>query len=61
MLEGSYIICPYCGESIEISIDVSAGTQDYIEDCQICCRPIEIRVQTDSQTEFSVEVKRDDE
>lgn len=38
-----YFICPYCGESISMLLDVSATNQQYIEDCEVCCRPIEIR------------------
>jgi hypothetical protein len=34
--------CPYCGEPFETSIDASAGSTSYIEDCHVCCRPIEI-------------------
>ena len=36
------INCPYCGESMSIIIDLSAGGQTYIEDCQICCQPMQI-------------------
>ncbi len=36
------IHCPYCGESYETAVDPSAGSQRYIEDCAVCCRPIEI-------------------
>jgi hypothetical protein len=32
--------CPYCGETIEILIDLSLSEQEYIEDCSVCCRPI---------------------
>jgi hypothetical protein len=32
--------CPYCGEAFATTIDVSAGPQEYIEDCQVCCQPI---------------------
>lgn len=32
--------CPYCGESMTTLIDISAGNQQYIEDCQVCCCPI---------------------
>ncbi len=35
--------CPYCGEEISMVLDLSAGGQSYIEDCEVCCRPIEIR------------------
>ncbi|MDA0823883.1 MAG: CPXCG motif-containing cysteine-rich protein [Proteobacteria bacterium] len=34
--------CPYCGESITVLLDLSIEEQDYIEDCEVCCRPIEI-------------------
>jgi hypothetical protein len=41
------IECPYCGESFETPVDVSAGSARYIEDCQICCQPIEFRLEVD--------------
>lgn len=34
--------CPWCGEGISILIDLSVPCQAYIEDCEVCCRPIEI-------------------
>ena len=39
-LEYQQIQCPYCGENIEVVIDCSVVQQNYIEDCQVCCRPI---------------------
>lgn len=39
------ISCPYCGESIEVMVDTSVPHQEYIEDCQVCCRPITLRVE----------------
>ncbi len=36
--------CPYCGEIICLLIDSSGGSQTYIEDCQVCCRPIQVRI-----------------
>jgi len=41
------IQCPYCGESFEVLTDLSAGSARYIEDCQICCRPIELVLELD--------------
>ena len=35
--------CPHCGEVIELVIDPSAD-QEYIEDCQVCCCPIIVKV-----------------
>ncbi len=36
--------CPHCGEVIELVVDCSVENQDYIEDCQVCCRPIGVIV-----------------
>lgn len=41
------IYCPYCGEPITVLVDCSEPEQDYIEDCQVCCRPIEFFVTVD--------------
>ncbi len=41
------IHCPYCGEAIDIVVDDSVDSQHYIEDCQVCCRPIDITVEVD--------------
>jgi hypothetical protein len=38
------IQCPYCGETIEILVDCSVQNQSYIEDCQVCCRPMNLAV-----------------
>ena len=43
-LASKYITCPYCGENFELIIDCSIPEQDYIEDCEICCRPINFSV-----------------
>lgn len=39
-LEEISVQCPYCGEMLTTLIDISAGCQQYIEDCQVCCCPI---------------------
>jgi hypothetical protein len=36
--------CPYCGEAFETGIDTSAGSCTYVEDCQVCCQPIEMEL-----------------
>ncbi|CAM4092653.1 CPXCG motif-containing cysteine-rich protein [Gillisia hiemivivida] len=36
--------CPYCWESITMLLDTSVAQQTYVEDCEICCNPIEIQV-----------------
>lgn len=44
MLPTANVHCPYCGEPIELLIDDSIDEQRYIEDCQVCCRPIRVAV-----------------
>jgi transcription elongation factor Elf1 len=36
------IRCPYCAEMLQIQVDLSAGDQSYVEDCQVCCQPIQL-------------------
>ena len=43
----SWCTCPYCGEPFETSADASAGLCSYVEDCQICCQPIEMELRVD--------------
>jgi hypothetical protein len=38
-----FFMCPYCGEGISMVLDTSVTTQTYVEDCEVCCNPIEIR------------------
>lgn len=52
MIEFVVIHCPYCGEGFETSVDLSAGSQAYVEDCAVCCRPIELRVRVDDNDEL---------
>ena len=50
--------CPYCGEEISMVLDVSVRRQTYVEDCEVCCKPIEISytVQDDVLADFDVKV-----
>jgi hypothetical protein len=50
MLEEAAIRCPYCGEAISLVVDASAGSQRYVEDCPVCCRPIAIELAVDGDT-----------
>jgi hypothetical protein len=43
------VYCPYCGERIELLIDLSVDHQEYVEDCSVCCRPMVITVQPSEQ------------
>ena len=61
MLHNIKVRCPYCGEPFDTTVDASAGSQHYIEDCQVCCRPIEFVLGVDTAGGVVVQVKRDDE
>jgi hypothetical protein len=43
MLDTVRVGCPYCGEEFETNVDCSAGGQQYVEDCPVCCQPIEMK------------------
>lgn len=59
-LEFEQVQCPYCGETIEVSVDFSGGEQRYIEDCSVCYRPIECALTADGG-EWRITVARDDD
>lgn len=53
--------CPYCGERFETVVDLSSGSTSYIEDCAVCCRPIEFRLEVaDEGTAARLQVGRSD-
>ncbi len=37
--------CPYCGERLETRVDLTTDEPAYVEDCQVCCRPIEFGIE----------------
>jgi hypothetical protein len=37
--------CPHCGELFNSSADTSEGDYTTIEDCQVCCRPMEVVIE----------------
>lgn len=45
LLQYPTIGCPYCGEDFLTSVDLSSGSCTYIEDCQVCCQPIEVAIE----------------
>jgi len=49
-----FFVCPYCGEEISMVLDLSVRRQSYVEDCEVCCNPIEIsyRVEDDALASF---------
>ncbi len=44
MLEEVQIQCPHCGEMVSTTIDTSSGSYSTIEDCHVCCSPMNIDI-----------------
>ncbi|MDH5407833.1 MAG: CPXCG motif-containing cysteine-rich protein [Gammaproteobacteria bacterium] len=62
MLTETSVHCPYCGESFVTLVDTSAGNQQYIEDCQVCCSPILFDIDLSADGELqTVNTKQDNE
>lgn len=53
--------CPYCSEHIDMLVDASVDSQDYIEDCQVCCRPIRVQARVDAFGNATVSVAAENE
>ena len=55
MRDDASYVCDACGEEIVVPIDMSAGSsQQYVEDCPVCCRPNIIHVEIDEGSEVRV-------
>jgi Cysteine-rich CPXCG len=59
--ESVEIQCPYCGETIELVVDCSVENQHYIEDCQVCCRPMNLSITVDTEGMPTVEASQEDD
>ena len=54
--------CPYCGETFETEIDASGGSQEYVEDCYVCCRPILFHIEVGADGELTgIETEREND
>ena len=53
--------CPYCGEPMETLVDGPEEGLAYVEDCAVCCRPIEFRVAMEPGGGFRVSALREDD
>ena len=56
------VVCPYCGAGVDIALDPgSGGTQDYVEDCEVCCQPWRVSVAYGEDGQASVSITALDE
>lgn len=56
-MEEHFFQCPYCLEEISMLIDYSVSKQSYIEDCEICCNPIQITISIQNNEISSFQAK----
>ena len=60
-LESVLIQCPYCWETLDVSVDPTVPEQEYVEDCQVCCQPIVLTVQLEEGRVVSVDARSENE
>ncbi|MCB0744811.1 MAG: CPXCG motif-containing cysteine-rich protein [Ignavibacteriae bacterium] len=56
-MEEHFFQCPYCWETISMLIDISQRNQSYIEDCEVCCNPIQLNITTENNEILSFEAQ----
>ena len=61
MTEEAEATCPYCWETINLELDLSAGSQTYTEDCPVCCQPLLVRLCVADGGGYAVEVQREND
>lgn len=61
MIHLARVRCPYCGERLTLAVDGSVEFQEYIEDCHVCCRPINLAVAVREDGSVEATVRRDDD
>ena len=44
-----FFTCPYCWQTISVVLDLSVPEQTYVEDCEVCCQPIEVSYQAEEE------------
>jgi transcription elongation factor Elf1 len=52
-----FFTCPYCWEQISMVLDTSVKGQTYVEDCEVCCQPIEVRYSVEDGAVIDLEAR----
>jgi len=60
-LQGVWISCPSCGQSVELLVDCSVDVQEYVEDCEVCCHPMRVSVTVDVDGDPFVTARGEDD
>lgn len=60
LIREQHFECPACGAPISVLLDLSVADQTYVEDCEVCCRPLEITIRDDNDGAASFEARQAD-
>lgn len=56
MEEAVNVLCPWCGQSFELTVDTTVRSQRFTTDCEVCCRPMEVVVECEPGEILSLDV-----
>ncbi|RUA12656.1 MAG: CPXCG motif-containing cysteine-rich protein [Flavobacteriia bacterium] len=56
-MDEHFFQCPYCWEEISFLVDSSISKQTYVEDCEVCCNPIEVSLTFENQELMAFEAR----
>lgn len=59
LLNEHVVTCPYCWQQVSLVVDASAGSHQYVEDCEVCCRPILVTCRVSDSQGVEVSVDRE--
>ncbi|MBT8399423.1 MAG: CPXCG motif-containing cysteine-rich protein [Rhodothermia bacterium] len=59
LLNEHVVTCPYCWQRISLVVDASAGSHRYVEDCEVCCRPMLVTCTVSETQQVEVAVDRE--
>jgi hypothetical protein len=52
-----YLTCPYCAQEVSMLVDPTDGTHEYVEDCEVCCNPISVKLKVEDREIISFETE----
>jgi len=56
-----FYYCPYCAEQVSLLVDPSDESQELIEDCEVCCRPVCFSIQVSDEGDVDLQARREDD
>ncbi len=59
LLNEHVVMCPYCWQQISLVVDASPGSQQYVEDCEVCCQPMLVTCTVSEAQDIDVAVDRE--